>query len=121
MTKRESYVFEEAQRSKRRGKKFKTTLSDDTSFSMDLFALRFWIILTHAGFVTELHQDSDGLGTFIYAHMGTKIWCVAKPRVKEVFKTRREFFELFETVFSSPDLMEHADCFVMFLNPGDLL
>jgi hypothetical protein len=90
----------------------------------DAFRLRFWKIVTHAGFHTRRHSDAAGLGTFVYLHEGAKAWCVIFPSVKACHDTRDKVFAYLDKLAhyeASKDVFQICGAAVYLLEPGSVL
>jgi hypothetical protein len=90
----------------------------------DAFRLRFWKIITHAGFHTRRHMDAAGLGTFIYCHEGAKAWLVIFPSVTAQHDTRAKVFEYLDSLAHhvvSRDVFQVCEASVYLLEPGVVL
>jgi hypothetical protein len=101
--------------------KLKAINTDKPSLANDAISLQLWAILTQAGFVTEQHQDSDGLCTCMYIRWGGKCWAVIEAAIQKTYKNRSSFFGAWNKIFKSDKLCRVGKGFVIFLQKGDLL
>jgi hypothetical protein len=82
-----------------------------------------WNLITHAGFVTEKHKDANGMCTWVYAHVGTKIWAIVRPKYTTKHSTWTKQRELHRNIMgaNTEDLSEYGDVFTTFLEKGQIL
>lgn len=82
-----------------------------------------WNLMTHAGFATFPHKDANGFCTWIYAHVGIKIWAIIRPRYTEKHDTPWKLANLHRMIMdaNADQLDQHGDISTVFLSAGDLL
>jgi hypothetical protein len=99
------------------------TLEGPQVIRMCTWKMMQWNLISHAGFATHIHKDSNGLCTWIYAHTGLKIWAVIRPKYKSRDNTRAKVQQLHKRLCYSPvnTLDEQAEIFTTFLSAGDVL
>jgi hypothetical protein len=86
----------------------------------DAVNLQQWAIVSHAGSLTDQHQDY-GLNTYMYIREGVKIWGIIEYMFEEFFEDREDFFDAWTKIFESKRLSRDGKGFVMFLEKGELL
>jgi hypothetical protein len=92
-------------------------------------ALRFdqvsmlrWTLISHAGYATYPHKDANGLCTWIFAHVGVKIWAVMEPKyLSPQHNKRAAQFTLHTRIMNSWQDEQASDMYTVFLAPGDML
>lgn len=91
--------------------------------SPDVWRVRKWILLHHAGFLTYPHHDANGLATIIVPEHGAKFWGIMRPKHYTGQETREEFLDLIESSMSydQDQYQAQADIFIVFAQPGDIM
>jgi hypothetical protein len=81
--------------------------------------------MTHGGYATYPHKDANGLCTWIFAHVGVKIWAILEPKyMQPEHDTRPAQFKLHYQMTGAPfrwNYEEASDMYTAFLAPGDML
>ena len=81
-----------------------------------------WDLVTHAGFLTEEHQDANGLNTFVYTHEGSlKLWGLIRVVVDEGDGSRDAVRQKHAKMTEAHDMPGHAVEGVVPLVAGDVL
>jgi hypothetical protein len=90
---------------------------------LETWKIMQWNLLTHAGYATFPHKDANGLCTWVYAHVGIKIWAVVRPKCTEQHDSDRKLTSLHREVLNAgaDELDQHGDVFTVFLSTGTLL
>ncbi|KAI0040341.1 hypothetical protein FA95DRAFT_1577014, partial [Auriscalpium vulgare] len=93
-------------------------------FAGDAIRLRNWDILTHAGFLTHVHHDANGMATWGTVNDGAKLWGIVRFRDEDVARCHDEATLKALFVKAVHDgthslTMEHFDIYVVLLEPGD--
>lgn len=97
------------------------TLRGPQVFRVSTWSIMQWTLMTHAGFLTYHHKDANGLCTWLYAHVGMKVWAVLEPRYTDHHSSRARIHQLHRNIMNSAAIDEEADVFTAFLRPGQLL
>jgi len=91
----------------------------------DQVSMLRWTLMTHGGYATYPHKDANGLCTWIFAHVGVKIWAIMEPKyLSPQHDKRAAQFKLHIQMMGAPFSWhyEHAsDMYTAFLAPGDML
>ena len=61
---------------------------------------RSWNLLTHGGFLTYAHHDTDGQMTWTACHSGTKLWVFINPKDTSKYKMKEALFQLYDKLLS---------------------
>jgi hypothetical protein len=81
-----------------------------------------WNLVTHAGYMTCQHKDANGLCTWIYAHVGVKIWAIIRPKYTAEHRTVRKVDNLHKSILDcGEDELDQHDVATVFLSAGELL
>jgi hypothetical protein len=92
---------------------------------MDSMTMLRWCLMAHGTFVTYPHKDANGLCTWIYAHVGVKIWAILEPVYTFPSHDSRESqFELHGRMMHAPIVWEYEEVskmYTAFLEPGDMM
>ena len=79
----------------------------------DLVRSMRWELLTHAGFLTYGHHNTDGQATWITPHSGAQIWIVILPKdTNDSPATIDEYYSILDKLL--PDLEAIPDRFNVF-------
>ena len=91
----------------------------------DTFLMLRWTLMAHGGYVTYPHKDANGLCTWIFVHVGVKVWAIFEPTcLSPDHDSCRGQFKLHEQIMGAPltwDYEKVSDMYTTFLAPGDLL
>lgn len=91
----------------------------------DSFSMLRWTLLGHGGYATYPHKDANGLCTWIFAHVGIKVWAIMEPKyVKTEHDTRRTQFKLHKAMMGAPfdwDYEKDSNMYTTFLAPGGMM
>jgi hypothetical protein len=104
--------------------KVEQSLVGPQAVRMDSFTMLRWDLVTHAGFPTFIHKDANGLCTWIFSHVGVKIWAILEPKYSTDHRTRTKQFALHKRMLDSPtssDWDQASTMYTTFLAPGDML
>jgi hypothetical protein len=92
---------------------------------MDNWLTNMWNLLTHLGFLTFLHHDTDGFATWLFQRGddGAKIWAYLKIKNDKLPTDRASLFKLFDQQLNrpKPDFSEDAVLGTILLEEGDVL
>ena len=84
-----------------------------------------WTLISHGGYSTYPHKDANGLCTWIFAHVGIKIWAILEPKYLSPHHNKRAAqFKLHTQMMGAPfnwQYEEASDMYTVFLAPGDML
>jgi hypothetical protein len=84
-----------------------------------------WNLISHGGYGTYPHKDANGLCTWIFAHVGVKIWAILEPKYLSPQHDRRAAqFKLHTRMMGAPFTWQYeqaSDMYTSFLAPGDML
>ncbi|KII90905.1 hypothetical protein PLICRDRAFT_28797 [Plicaturopsis crispa FD-325 SS-3] len=73
------------------------------AITLDQTKLGQWLLLSHAGFLTFVHHDAAGLGTWVAPQGGSvKVWAIVVPKVTAMHDTRAKIFERFGETLEEP-------------------
>ncbi|KAH0825904.1 hypothetical protein J3R83DRAFT_7657 [Lanmaoa asiatica] len=96
---------------------------DEKLLPGDVWTIRSWGLAHHAGVLTYIHHDSEGLGTHIIPFSGIKNWIIVSTKRGKV--TRDELTTFLMELTDSDRLLsqftDKIDCETIHLYPGDLI
>ena len=83
---------------------------------------RSWNLLTHGGFLTYAHHDTDGQMTWTACHSGTKLWVFINPKDTSKYKTKEALFQLYDKLLSdNNEVPDDFDISTILLEPDEFV
>jgi hypothetical protein len=97
-------------------------LTGPQAVRFDSFSMLRWTLMAHGGYVTYLHKDSNGLCTWVFAHVGVKIWAIKEPKYSDPeHNTRHRQFKLHHDMMQDWELDPASGMYTTFLAAGDMM
>jgi hypothetical protein len=99
-------------------------LSGPQVIRMDTLTMLRWNLMCHGGYVTYPHKDANGLCTWIYAHVGVKVWAILEPRYLPSHVSRKSQMDLHYDIMGAPvtwTFEKASSMYTTFLGAGDVL
>ena len=88
----------------------------------DFVRSRSWNLLTHGGFLTYAHHNTDGQMTWTAYHSGAKLWVFINPKDMSKYKTKEALFQLYNKLLSDNDeVPDDFDISTILLEPDELM
>jgi hypothetical protein len=95
------------------------------SVRFDTVSMLRWTLMTHGGYATYPHKDANGKCTWMFAHVGVKVWAIMEPKYSSTMhNTRSAQFRLHRQMMDAPfewKFEKAANMYTTFLEPGDML
>ena len=90
----------------------------------DFIQLKTWDLLTHGGFVTDVHHDADGQLTWVTCQSGAKLWFLVFPKKDEEGKRKsiKDWYQLHDQLLQdSKEIPDDFKVCSILLESGQVL